>query len=113
MVTAIGASLSLPLRLAVDANGNLMTVTFHMAGVALEFPTAPKDAFLVANQAFVAQQTGNDNISYVLAQAPGREVRSFPFPWTPYKPPSRSSGHPSFGNIFRIPRGLARWRSLG
>jgi putative ABC transport system permease protein len=54
-----------------DAHGNLVTVTFHMAGIALEFPTAPKDAFLVANQAYVAQQTGNDNISYVLARADG------------------------------------------
>ena len=32
-----------------DANGNLKTVEFTMAGIALEFPTAPKDAFLVAN----------------------------------------------------------------
>jgi putative ABC transport system permease protein len=52
-----------------DANGNLVTVTFHMAGIALEFPTAPKDAFLVANLAYVRAQTGNDNISYVLARA--------------------------------------------
>ena len=54
-----------------DANGNLVTVTFTMAGIALEFPTAPKDAFLVANQAYVASQTGNDRISFVLAKADG------------------------------------------
>lgn len=60
------------LRIRVpDAHGNLVTVTFHMAGIALEFPTAPKDAFLVANQAYVASQTGNDTISYVLARASG------------------------------------------
>ena len=32
-----------------DRNGKLVDVNFRMAGVALEFPTAPKDAFLVAN----------------------------------------------------------------
>jgi putative ABC transport system permease protein len=54
-----------------DAHGVLMTVTFHMVGIALEFPTAPKDAFLVANLSYVAAQTGNDSISYVLARASG------------------------------------------
>jgi putative ABC transport system permease protein len=54
-----------------DSNGNLVPVIFHMAGVALEFPTAPADAFLVANQSYVASQTGNDRISYVLARANG------------------------------------------
>jgi putative ABC transport system permease protein len=54
-----------------DANGNLVTVVFTMAGIALEFPTAPKDAFLVANQSYVASQTGNDKISFVLVKADG------------------------------------------
>jgi putative ABC transport system permease protein len=54
-----------------DAQGNLKTVEFTMAGIALEFPTAPKDAFLVANLAYVAQQTGNNRISFVLARATG------------------------------------------
>jgi len=58
-----------------DATGNLKTVDFTMAGIALEFPTAPKDAFLVANQSYVAAQTGNDSISFVLARADG-DVRS-------------------------------------
>ncbi len=54
-----------------DANGNLVTVVFTMAGIALEFPTAPKDAFLVANQSYVAAQTGNDQISWALVKADG------------------------------------------
>ena len=54
-----------------DVNGNLVQVDFRMVGIALEFPTAPKDAFLVANQAFVASQTGNNRISYALARASG------------------------------------------
>jgi putative ABC transport system permease protein len=54
-----------------DAAGNLKTVDFHMAGIALEFPTAPKDAFLVANLSYVAAETGNDRISFILAKADG------------------------------------------
>jgi putative ABC transport system permease protein len=54
-----------------DANGVLKPVVFHMAGIALEFPTAPKDAFLVGNLAYVASQTGNGRISYALARASG------------------------------------------
>ena len=54
-----------------DKAGQLKVVQFTMVGIALEFPTAPKDAFLVANIAYVAAQTGNDRISYVLARADG------------------------------------------
>jgi putative ABC transport system permease protein len=42
-----------------------------MAGIALEFPTATKDAFLVANLDYVAAQTHNDAISFVLGRADG------------------------------------------
>ena len=54
-----------------DAHGRLREVDFRMAGIALEFPTAPKDAFLVANLDYVARQTGNPAISFVLASASG------------------------------------------
>ena len=54
-----------------DATGTLRTVDFTMAGIALEFPTAPKDAFLVANLAYVVAQTGNDRISFALGRADG------------------------------------------
>ncbi len=54
-----------------DATGALKTVDFTMAGIALEFPTAPKDAFLVANLPYVIAQTGSDRISFVLARADG------------------------------------------
>lgn len=52
-----------------DRHGALRQVDFRMAGVALEFPTAPKDAFLVANLDYVARQTDNPLISFVLARA--------------------------------------------
>ena len=54
-----------------DSSSNLKTIDFTMAGIALEFPTAPKDAFLVANLDYVASQTGNDRISFVLARSDG------------------------------------------
>lgn len=52
-----------------DAHGRLREVDFRMAGIALEFPTAPKDAFLVANLGYVATQTDNPEISFVLARS--------------------------------------------
>ena len=54
-----------------DATGTLRTIEFTMVGIALEFPTAPKDAFLVANLSYVVAQTDNDRISFVLARADG------------------------------------------
>lgn len=54
-----------------DATGVLKTVDFHMGGIVDEFPTAPKDAFLVANLKFVASATGNERISFVLARSAG------------------------------------------
>jgi len=56
---------------APDASGQLHEIDFHMAGIALEFPTAPKDAFLVANLDYVARQSGNGAISFILARASG------------------------------------------
>jgi putative ABC transport system permease protein len=52
-----------------DANGVLRTVDFRMGGVVDEFPTAPKDAFLVANLNFVAASTANDRVSFILARS--------------------------------------------
>jgi putative ABC transport system permease protein len=56
---------------APDTTGNLKAIDFQMAGVVDEFPTAPKDAFLVANIAYLAQATGNGHVSFVLARASG------------------------------------------
>ncbi|CAN5731585.1 hypothetical protein BH10CHL1_BH10CHL1_06320 [soil metagenome] len=48
-----------------------VTVNFEVVGVAREFPTAPKDSFLVVNQAFLHQQIGRNNISTFLIRATG------------------------------------------
>src|SRR5258707_11059460 len=47
---------------------------FHFLGVVREFPTAPKDSFLIANTSYVAQQTGSDAAEIVLMRASGNPV---------------------------------------
>jgi putative ABC transport system permease protein len=44
-------------------------VRFTFVGVAREFPTAPKDSFLIANARYVAQRTGTDAAEVVLLRA--------------------------------------------
>ena len=55
----------LTLRLA-STGGALVAVPFHYAGIANEFPTAPKDSFLVANVGYIAHTTGNDAVGSFL-----------------------------------------------
>jgi len=47
------------------------TVPFHFAGVAKEFPTAPKDSFLVANASYVARMTHTNAVGAFLVQTDG------------------------------------------
>lgn len=54
------------LRLQDARSQQLAPVTFRYAGVVREFPTAPKDSFLVANAAYVARMTGSDAVSTFL-----------------------------------------------
>ena len=60
----IGDELNLRLQGGVDHRYH--TVRFHYIGTVREFPTAPKDSFLVANAAYVASQTGSDAAEVVL-----------------------------------------------
>lgn len=53
-------------------------VTFHYAGVAKGFPTAPSDSFLVANADYVAQQTGSNAVGSFLVDAAGVPPLTFP-----------------------------------
>jgi putative ABC transport system permease protein len=59
------------LRLQDGVTKKLKTVQFHYVGVAKEFPTAPKDSFLVANQAYIAKATGSDAVGTFLVQTDG------------------------------------------
>ena len=51
-------------------------VTFTYAGVAKEFPTAPRDSFLVANAAYIAKATGDAGIKTFLVDTSGHNTRT-------------------------------------
>lgn len=64
---------TLNLRLADRATGRRTTVPFRFAGVVTEFPTAPRDSFLVANADYVAARTGSDAVGTFLVDTGGRD----------------------------------------
>lgn len=57
---------TLSLRLQDGRTKQYRDVTFHYAGIAKEFPTAPRDSFLIANASYVARQTGNPAVGAFL-----------------------------------------------
>jgi putative ABC transport system permease protein len=59
------------LRLRDGRTGRLLTVPFHYRGIVTEFPTAPKDSFLVANADYIARQTGSSSIGAFLVDTGG------------------------------------------
>src|SRR3954447_11781276 len=61
----------LRLRLQDGRTKALRTVAFHYVGVAKEFPTAPRDSFLVANADYVAKATGSDAVGAFLVDTGG------------------------------------------
>ena len=63
-----GDKLNLRLQSAVDHQFHVVPFTF--VGVVREFPTAPKDSFLVANAVYVAKATGSDAREVVLVRSP-------------------------------------------
>jgi putative ABC transport system permease protein len=64
-----GDQLNLRLQLATDHQYHV--VPFRFIGVVREFPTAPKDSFLVANESYLAQKTATDAKEIVLLRADG------------------------------------------
>lgn len=60
------------LRLIHAGDHQYHAIPFKFIGIAREFPTAPKDSFLVANAAYVARMTGSDASEYILMRATGR-----------------------------------------
>jgi putative ABC transport system permease protein len=61
----------LNLRLQNAADHKYHVVPFRYVGIAREFPTAPKDSFLVANAAYIAQATGTAASEVVLLRTGG------------------------------------------
>ncbi len=62
---------TLRLRLVDARTHALVTIPFRYAGVANEFPTAPKDSFFVANADYVARATGSRAIGAFLVDTGG------------------------------------------
>src|SRR5207244_2777683 len=59
------------LRLKFASDHAYHIVSFHYVGVGREFPTAPRDSFLVANADYVAQQTGSPAFQTLLVRTNG------------------------------------------
>jgi putative ABC transport system permease protein len=57
------------LRLQNASDHQYHVVPFHYLGIVREFPTAPSDSFLVANSAYVAEQTGSSSVETLLIRA--------------------------------------------
>lgn len=58
------------LRLVDGRTRKLIGVPFTYAGIALEFPTAPRDSFFIANSAYLARTTGSAAVGTFLIQTP-------------------------------------------
>lgn len=63
------------LRLVNGKDNQYHAVPFKFIGVAREFPTAPRDSFLVANAAYVAKMTMSPAAEYVLIRASGNPAQ--------------------------------------
>ena len=65
---------AITLRLQNGKTKQYTDVKFHYVGVAKEFPTAPRDSFLLANASYIAQQTNTDTIGSFLIDTGGRNI---------------------------------------
>ena len=59
------------LRLQDARTKQLIEVPFHYLGVATEFPTAPRDSFMLANARYIAHTTGSNAIGAFLVDTGG------------------------------------------
>jgi putative ABC transport system permease protein len=57
------------LRLPVGPSGTYQAVHFHVVGQVSEFPTAPKDSFMVANATYINRVTGADPVATFLVRS--------------------------------------------
>jgi putative ABC transport system permease protein len=61
----------LKLRTLDHRTGTFHVVPFHVAGIVQEFPSAPKDSFMVANLSYILQATHDPGANVVFAQTNG------------------------------------------
>lgn len=64
----------LNLRVLDRSSGKFKVAPFHVAGVVQEFPSAPKDSFMVANLAYLEKVTNAPGPNAVFAKASGDPV---------------------------------------
>ncbi len=57
------------LRLQTGAAGTYHPVQFHVVGVVKEFPTAPKDSFIIANAGYLTKATGSAAVGTFLIKS--------------------------------------------
>jgi putative ABC transport system permease protein len=68
----------LNLRVLDHGSGHFHVVPFHVAGVVQEFPSAPRDSFMVANLAYLEQadHAGGPNVVFARASDPPATARA-------------------------------------
>jgi putative ABC transport system permease protein len=68
----------LNLRVLDHATGRFHVVPFHVAGVVQEFPSAPRDSFMVANLAYLqsADRAGGPNVVFIKTGSPASTARA-------------------------------------
>ena len=64
------------LRLQNGATKQYTEVPFTYVGIAREFPTAPRDSFLLANASYITQRTGSDAVGAFLVNTAGTNITS-------------------------------------
>jgi putative ABC transport system permease protein len=62
------------LRLQDARTHKYVVVPFHYVGIVNEFPTAPKDSFLVANSDYVAKRTHSQAVGTFLVDTGGQDI---------------------------------------
>ena len=62
---------TLRLRLQDRRTKQLIEVPFHYVGVATEFPTAPRDSFMLANAGYITRMTGSGAVGAFLVDTGG------------------------------------------
>jgi putative ABC transport system permease protein len=63
----------LRLRLQFASDHRYHVVPFHYVGIVREFPTAPRDSFIVANDAYVGDRTGSAAAQTLLVRTTGSQ----------------------------------------
>lgn len=62
------------LRIQDARTHRYVAVPFHYVGIVNEFPTAPRDSFIVANADYVAQRTHSDAVGTFLIDTGGQDI---------------------------------------